>query len=219
MHVGELEVNSRLSFRLLVAAFALVIVAFVLLAWAAWHTWPPTDGQAIAQVAAWIAGVGVLATVLSIVAAYVELRTLFPHQRLQVRVERRPLPDWDMEICRTVFSNPKNGALVNAYRLEVWLEDPQGRMQSYYGDRPSQSSGAAAGWKRAPSEESNDHSYHWTLLQDEPFFPGTDVEGPYVDLWPDTVDDRGRWRAVWHTDRNASGDTPLTLDIPSSASE
>ena len=173
----------------------------------------PWSAPAIGTASVWIALFGVCATVVAIAAAYFEVRNVFPSQELDVRAQRKLVPDWDLEVTRVIFSNASENALINAYRLEVWLENDSGLTADYYGDRPSEKSGGGDGWARVPSDELNVHLFHWVLHRNEPFFPGTEEVGPYVDL----SDDSGRytWHVVWHTDRATSGGT-LILDVPSS---
>lgn len=207
----DLFSGQRAARRWLYAAFVVVLVAFVVLLSA--NIAGPPHAPSIDTAAAWIALLAVCATVVAIVAAYVELRTLFPRQDLDVRVQRKLVPDWDLDLTQVIFSNATGNALISAYRLEVWLENDRGFTAGYYGEANSSRSGAGAGWNRVFSEEMNYHLFHWVLRRNEPFFPGTEETGPHVDL----SDDHGRytWHVVWHTDR-ATSDGTLILDVPSS---
>lgn len=196
------------------AGLAVGAALFVLL----WATFDRSllvrSAPAIETASAWIAFFGVLAAVIAIVAAYVEIRTLFPAQELQVRVLRKPVDDWELDICRLVFSNESDSALINAYRLEVWVESPEGVTQGHYGRDPSGPSGGDAEWERAYGDEMHFFPFRWVLLRAAPFFPGTEVEAPFVDMSANP----GKWRALWHADRSSSTG-PLTFDIPTTPTE
>ena len=196
----------RVALVWLSVAGVVVLVAFLILLWASTEpAWAPWSAPAVETAAVWIALLGVCATVIAIVAAYVELRTLFPRQELDARVQRKLVPDYDLDFSRVIFSNKPESALINAYRLEVWLEDARGAKLSHYGPNPP----GSAEWERAPSDEMNFHLLHWVFLRDEPFFPGTEVEAPLVPVSAD----QATWRAIWHTDR-ATSDGTLSLEVP-----
>ena len=205
----------RSAFGVVAAAFLLLLSGSPKPGWAPWPTLSPNVPVEVA--AAWVGFFGVLAAVIAIVAAYVELRTLFPAQELQVGVLRKPVEDWDLEICRLVFLNDTGGALISAYRIEVWVEDHRGFVQGHSSLDPSGPSGGDTGWDRVQSDEMRFFPFHWVLLRNEPFFPGTKIEAPFVDM-REMSSDPLRWRAIWHTDRSSSEGT-LTFDVPAAPTE
>ena len=197
-----------------------VLAALLVLLWASTEPgWTPWSAPAISTASAWVAFFGVFAAVIAIIAAYVELRTLFPEQELTVRVERSYIDDYDIDLCRIIFANSKNRALISAYRLEVWVEDEQGRIQAEFTrDVNHRESGGDSDWTRLHGDEINYADFHWVRLRNEPFFPDTQVGSPYIDMSYQESRRAIRWRAIWHTDRSSST-SPLSFDIPPTPTE
>ena len=199
------------------AAFAVVFVALLVLLWATpkptWAPWPTfLSPPQIEIAAAWVAFFGVLAAVIAIVAAYIEVRTVFPTQELTAYVTRGPTQTW-FDASWVRFENKRGNALVNAYRLEVRLESPS--EQFLYGEADEH------GWSRVMSvDDTSTPWYHWAISRDSPLFPGTaPVEGPAVAVEHEDA----YWRATWWTDRGGpecrspgalSHSSPRALDHP-----
>ena len=184
-----------------------VVVAFATLLWASIEpAWVPWSAPAIETAAVWIALLGVCATVVAIVAAYVEVRTVFPTQELTAYVTRGPTQTW-FDASWVRFENKRGNALVNAYRLEVRLERPS--EQFLYGEADEH------GWSRVMSvDDTSTPWYHWAISRDSPLFPGTSpVEGPAV---PVNHED-AFWRATWWTDRAGPKEVLLPMPPPRGA--
>ena len=171
--------------------FAAAVVVAVALLVLLWGTFKPDLGTlptpTIGTAAAWVTFLGVCATVIAIVAAYVELRTLFPQQVLIVEAHRvtRFYDEYQIDHTWITFSNDETSALINAYRLEVQLEDENGfvalfdehdRDQQFLMERQWQKS---ASWKM-PYKLGAVPRLHWVMIRNEPFFPGSKVVAPNV---------------------------------------
>ena len=193
-------------------AVAIVALAFIPLLLATqkpgWAPWPgtPLPSIDIEIAAAWVAFFGVLATVIAIVAAYVELRTVFPTQRLRAELRREDRPDaYGSYRTYVIFTNDENDAVINAYRLEVTLLDENGRTFSddigriHAGDE-------GTSWEVSTLEDIV--FYRWVQSKNEPFFPGVTISGPA----PEVPDGAAQWRARWWTDR--AGPREVILPIP-----
>ena len=182
-----------------VLAFATLLRATPKPTWAPWPTFlPPLQ---IELAAAWVAFFGVLAAVIAIGAAYLEIRNVFPTQELAVSVKRGPTLTWS-DASWVEFENKRGNALVNAYRLEVKLESPS--EQFLYGEADEH------GWSRVMSvDDTSTPWYHWAISRDSPLFPGTaPVEGPAVAVEHEDA----YWRATWWTDR--AGPKEVLLPVP-----
>ena len=187
---------------LALAAFVVGIAFLVLLSEATGRAPGPLPPPAVETAAAWVTFLGVCATVIAIVAAYVELRTVFPQQALIVEAHRETrFYDADSEYQIDHTRNDKTSALINAYRLEVQLEDENGfvaffdehdHIHRFFMEHRWQNS---ASWEM-PYSLGSAPSLHWVMRKNEPFFPGSKVVGPIV-----PVGQWQRWRVTWWTDR------------------
>lgn len=191
-------------------AGGVVVIAFLVLLWASTEPpWAPWSAPAIATATVWIALLGVCATVIAIVAAYVELRTLFPRQELNVDADNTWALLEEGGGAWVTFRNDASSALINAFRLEVRLENEDGSLS--FAREPDQ-------WtQRSAWVQQGDTDYfatHWIRQESTPFFPGSEIQGPRVDLKRDT----GLfWRATWWTDRAGPVEVLLPLPAPHGA--
>lgn len=176
----------------LFAAAAVVAVALLVLLWGTFKPdLGPLPSPKIGTAAAWVTFLGVCATVIAIVAAYVELRTVFPPQGMSA-VLRRGITDYG-ESTGVAFRNDRSNAIINAFRLEVKLEDDNGAVLQIMWGAPTEENG----WE---SEFDDGISYaHWIKQERSPFFPGTTVTAPQVSI--QHHEEATHWRATWWTDR------------------
>lgn len=148
----------------------------------------------------WIALIGVWSTVLAIMAAYTEVRTVFPPQGLHA-VLTHGFTDRG-ESTGVVFHNGSGNAIINAFRLEVRLEDDNDAVLQIVGRSDEEN-----GWV---SKFDDGVSYnHWIKQENAPFFPGTTVTAPQVSIHHH--EEATHWRATWWTDR--AGPQEVVLPI------
>lgn len=191
----------------LCVAGVVVVIAFLILLWASTGRGQGSlSPPAIATAAVWIALLGVCATVVAIVAAYVELRTLFPSQELGVEavniwgIHQEGGGTW------VIFRNETSNALINSFRLELRLENEDG---SLLADREPDDWTGALHWVQQQDLETNLFDTHWVRQENEPFFPGSTIEGPHLTL---SKDAGLYWRVTWWTDR--AGPVEVLLPVP-----
>ena len=193
------------------AAIVVILALLVMLSANSGLAWRFWSAPSLAAAEAWVAFLGVLATVIAIGAAYSELRIVMPRQELHVRREVTFMEDYGFAVSRVKFCNAPSGAVINSYRLEVWLENSRGLPDGVHGN-PAWDSGGDTNWTRLYSGEPGFSDHHWVLQKNEPFFPDTVVWAPYVRLRTSP----GRWRARWQTDRNSAREV-LVFDVPTEA--
>ena len=159
--------------------------------------------------AAWVEFFGVLATVIAIAAAYVELRTVLPAQALTVEVARGTSTTW------VVLRNEDGSPLVNAYRIVVspardlghgelsHLDESGFPLLHYDGPGPDREE-----WAVEVYRWGDELSAAWALQENAPFFPGSTVYGPTYRVTGAAT----HWRVTWWTDRE--GPREIALRIP-----
>lgn len=190
----------------LFAAAAVVAVALLVLLWGTFKPdWGPLPTPTIGTAAAWVTFLGVCATVIAIVAAYVELRTIFPPQGLNVTLRRGPNRDDLQESSWVVFTNDVGRPIINTFRLEVRLEYDNNQVLPVEGRSDTHD-----GWE--PRFDDGTFYHHWTKQANAPFFPGTTITAPWAPVEPfKPFEKASHWRATWWTDR--AGPQEVVLPI------
>lgn len=205
----------RVALTCLCIAGFVVVLSFAILLWASIRpTWVASSAPSIDTAAVWIALLGVCATVIAIVAAYVELRTLFPAQEL--RAEARRITYRDQNKTWVLFLNDRASAMINAFRLEVSLVNALGQtVQGDLHERATldQYNSDESAWVLSDYVEEELFLYTWTLSRSGPFFPGTEIPSPYSPI----TDDATHWRATWWTDRAGPQEVLLPVPAPGGA--
>ena len=163
--------------------------------------WPPWGAAEV-----YVSLFGVLATVVAILAAYLELNLVLdvtaPRQELSVDLVEQN-DGWHVR-----FRNDTEGTMISAYRLHVRFLDENGEA-SYDGISSPYEAGFDSPWERALDPEAG-YAYHeWSRVSTNPFFPGTSEVAPNRSAWHRT----GVWVARWHTDR-AFGEERLPVPPP-----
>lgn len=171
----------------------------------------------IERAAAWVALFSVYATIIAIVAAYAELRTVFPRQVLSVDVGRaKDFRDasgtWKIDHTWVIIRNDESNALVNAFRLEVRIENANGTVPSFDEHDDVHRHFLETRWLGTPwmmetIDGPPNYLFRWVRQGSEPFFPGTTICAPPVPI----EEGMTHWRVTWWTDR--AGPREVTLPI------
>lgn len=106
----------RMSLSLLMIALSMAAGALLILIYE----------EQVREAGLWLAWISVSTTVIAITAAYVEVRTVFPPQELTVKLCKGPNRADYQESTWVSFSNDRDNAMINAFRLEVRLEYENG---------------------------------------------------------------------------------------------
>lgn len=138
----------------------------------------------------WVSVLGVLAAVIAIYAAYLEVQTLFPKQSLRIS-----LREWHEGGLMTSVVFMNDSALIGSHQFEVRLLDTDKAPTSSFAFTPEPD----GEWEPIyhPLEE-GEFLFTWTRVSTTPFFPGTSIASPASPsrkgMW---------WRVSWHTERSA----------------
>lgn len=132
---------------------------------------------------------------------------MFPRQELGVDVGRAEefhdaSGTWKIEHTWVIVRNDESNALVNAFRLEVRLENANGTVLSF--DEHDavhrhflETRWLGTSWMMETIDGPPNYLFQWVRQGSEPFFPGTMICAPPVP----TEEGMTHWRVTWWTDR------------------
>lgn len=160
--------------------FAIAAVAVVLLSLGGWLSWESAEVM--------VSVLGVWAAVIAIYAAYLEVQTLFPKQKIGVEVLKL-----NEDATQVLLTN--EGPLVVSSQFDVTLLDEEREYISTFSFSPSEQGEWTPHY--LPSEP-GEFTYTWTRVSTTPFFPRTSIAAPSAPsrrgMW---------WRVRWYTDRSS----------------
>jgi hypothetical protein len=147
------------------------------------------------------------AAVVAIAAGVVEIHQVFPSQGFEFTVEKQDSDEDDVQYeTRVKANNPDDGALINSYRIEMWVVD-----RNTGNTLPTDSIQNDAEWIQSVRQKDDGtlvRQLGWRHEKSEPWFPGTHLFSPWTKV-PEKKDEM-RWEIHWWTDR-AKG-KPVFLD-------